>query len=93
VAVRDRQGRRPSFRAAFRRAAVVWAYGVGADTPFGLATGMLAYAGLKRDGSTYWDTLGGYVVRHRRVGAGRMALAVVVCFGLLVAGALVASTG
>jgi hypothetical protein len=78
IAVRDADGRRPTFRHAFRRAAVVWAYGTGADTPFGLATGVLAYGNLKRGGTTYWDALGGYTVHHRPVGAARVAIAALI---------------
>jgi uncharacterized RDD family membrane protein YckC len=92
IAVRDAQGRRPSFRSAFRRAAVVWAYGAGADTPFALATGVLAYADLKHNRTTYWDTLGGTIVQHRPVGVGRAVTAVVVFLGTMVAASLVAST-
>jgi hypothetical protein len=75
IAVRDREGRRPTFRDAFRRVALVWAYGMGADTPFGLATAVLARDGLKRKGTTYWDAVGGYEVHHRPVGAARAVVA------------------
>jgi hypothetical protein len=92
IAVRDAQGQRPTFRSAFRRAAVVWAYGVGADTPFALATAVLAYAGLKHNGTTYWDTLGGYTVHHRRVGVARVGIGVVALLGALVATVMVAAT-
>jgi hypothetical protein len=88
IAVRDPFGRRPAFRHALRRAAVVWAYGTGAHTPFGLATGVLAYGNLKRTGTTYWDALGGYTVHHSPVSAARVAIAaifVVVALGIAVA--------
>ena len=78
IAVRDAYGRRPTFRGALQRSGVVWAYGNGANTLFGLATGVFAYGHLKREGTTYWDTLGGYVVHHRLVGAGRRAIAALV---------------
>jgi uncharacterized RDD family membrane protein YckC len=81
IAVRDAHGRRPIFRGAFRRAAVAWTYGFGAATLFGLATAVLAYANLKRNGATYWDALGGYEVHQRPIGPGRRALAFLVLAG------------
>jgi uncharacterized RDD family membrane protein YckC len=78
IAVRDAQGARLSFRGAFHRNAALWAYGYGANTLFGFVTAVLAYASLKRNGATYWDALGGYVVRHRRIGAGRATMAAAV---------------
>jgi len=75
IAVRDGEGHRPTLRAALYRAGAVWAYGVGAETPFGLATAVLAYSTLKRAGATYWDQLGGYRVHHRRAGVVRAAIA------------------
>ena len=93
IAIRDAKGQRLTFRSAFRRAAVVWVYGIGADTPFGIATGVMAYAGLKRTGTTYWDTLGGHTVEHRPVGAARVALAIGLLLGVLIVSAvIVAST-
>jgi hypothetical protein len=77
IAVRDQEGRRPTFHDAFRRAAAVWTYGAGAYTPFGLATAVMAYAQVKRKVPAYWDTLGGYEVHHRPVGAARAVTAVV----------------
>ena len=92
IAVRDREGRRLAFREAFRRSALVWAYGVGADTPFGLATAVLAYDGLKRKGTTYWDTVGGYEVHHLPVGAARaVAAALLVVLGVAAVAASVLS--
>jgi hypothetical protein len=88
IAVRDAFGRRPAFRHALRRAAVVWAYGTGAHTSFGLATGVLAYGNVKRTGTTYWDALGGYTVHHSAVSAARVAIALVVFVALGTAFAL-----
>ena len=85
IAVRDPQGRRLTFRTAVRRSAVVWAYGLGGDSPFGLATAVFSYAGLKRSGTTYWDILGGHTVHHGRVHAARKAIAILALIGLVVA--------
>jgi hypothetical protein len=89
IAVRDRDGQRPTFREAFRRAALVWAYGAGADTPFGLATAVLARDGLTRKGTTYWEAVGGYEVHHRPVGAARAVVAGAI---LLLAAALLGAS-
>jgi hypothetical protein len=93
IAVRDAFGRRPAFRHALRRAAVVWAYGTGAHTPFGLATGVLADDNLKRTGTTYWDTLGGYTVHHSPVSAARVAIAAIFVFVFVALGTAVALAG
>jgi hypothetical protein len=78
ISVRDDDGRPPLFRDALRRAAAVWVYGAGAYTPFGIATAVMAYAGLKRKGTTYWDTLGRYQVHHRPVGAAPAVMAAMI---------------
>jgi uncharacterized RDD family membrane protein YckC len=87
IAVRDARGGRLSFRDAFHRSAALWAYGFGANTLFGVVTGVLAYGGLKRTGATYWDALDGNVVRHGPIGAGRAtAAAAVIVVGLIAVG-------
>lgn len=83
IAVRDQQGRRPTFRGAFRRGAVAWTYGVGAFTPFGLATAVMAYVWVNRRGTTYWDSLGGFEVHHHPVGVARAVAAAVVLGGAI----------
>ena len=90
VVVRDVDGGRPPFRTAFHRVAALWAYGTGADSLFGLATGILAFGTLKRRGATYWDELTGYRVGRLKVGAVRTGLAVVV---IILAAAGVAMLG
>jgi membrane-associated protease RseP (regulator of RpoE activity) len=59
LAVVDAAGRRPRLRVAFRRAALVWTYGLAAGLPLGLATTVLAHRRVATTGSAYWDDLEG----------------------------------
>jgi uncharacterized RDD family membrane protein YckC len=59
LAVVDAVGERPRLRVAFRRAALVWTYGLAAGLPLGLATTVLAHRRIATTGSAYWDDLEG----------------------------------
>ena len=77
-------GERMTPRAALARSLRVWWRGLGAGIPLvALFTQITAYNVLQRNGVTSWDRDGGIVVVHGRVGAWRMATAVVVIVAML----------
>jgi uncharacterized RDD family membrane protein YckC len=87
LAVVDGAGGRLRLRVAFRRAALVFTYGLAAGMPLGLATTVLAHRRVATAGSAYWDELEGSAETHRDVSGWRKAAAgaVLVAFvGLLV---------
>ncbi len=79
TSVLDKEGGFLSYSAALRRSFGVWLKGLGAGIPLvSLFTLGISYLNFKDDGVTSWDEQAGSVVVHRRIGAGRVAVAVVV---------------
>jgi hypothetical protein len=74
--VRDAAGGKLPFAVALRRSAAVWLYGLAANLPVGLVTGLLAFGRVRRSGVAYWDALDGHRVAHREVSGPREAVAV-----------------
>ena len=87
VSVRRPDGGKLSFSWALNRAFSVWFVGRGFNLPvLSLILPVMAYNRLKKAGKTYWDSVCGIEVRHKRVGAG----AVIVTIALSVVSFVVA---
>jgi uncharacterized RDD family membrane protein YckC len=74
-----KNGRSIPLDAAYSRTFSVYIKGMGLGIPIvALFTQISAYKDLKRDGKTSWDREGGFEVRHKEIGAGRIIIAVVI---------------
>jgi hypothetical protein len=63
-----------SYSDALRRSIKVWARGLGAGLPVvNLIALALAHGHLTRNGTTSWDSEGGFAVKHERIGVARVA--------------------
>ncbi len=72
------------------RSLKVWWRGLGTGFPLAsLITMTLAHGKLTRNGTTSWDTEGGFVVEHSRIGVPRATAAVVILAGFLFVTAIV----
>jgi uncharacterized RDD family membrane protein YckC len=88
IFVRDAGGRRLSFRAALRRSAGVFAWGLGLGSVIGLVTAFIAHRRLTRRGATYWDEVDGLEVHEQDVSSFRVAVAALVLVLSVIAVAL-----
>jgi uncharacterized RDD family membrane protein YckC len=86
--VRDAGGGRLSFRAALRRSAGVFAWGLALGSVIGLVTALMAHRRLKKRGATYWDEIDALEVHERDVSAWRVAVAAIVLVLSVIAAAL-----
>lgn len=90
TSVLNEEGGFLSYPVALRRSFDVWLKGLGAGIPLiSLVALGLSYAHFKDDGVTSWDERAGSVVVHRKIGASRVVVAVVillVMFGLMAYG-------
>jgi len=76
-------GGRITYGAALTRGFQVWWRGLGAGVPIvSLVTMITAHERLSRHGVASWDQEGGFAVEHRRIGAARTALIVVVMLAM-----------
>ncbi len=84
--VADAMGKRLTFADALSRSFSVWFIGLGFDLPvITVITRIVSYCKLKSEGMTSWDREGRCAVIHERIGAPRIAVAVllVVVFVLI----------
>jgi len=84
--VRDSAGRVLTFSEGLKRSFSVWLRGLGLGIPLvALVTLIVAHGKLKKDGVTTWDRKGGFVVSHRKIGALRIIIVILVLFVFLCA--------
>ncbi len=82
ISVRDGNGGKLPFGVALRRTAGAWMFGLAANLPIGLLTGLFALARRV----AYWDAVDGHRVEHRAVSGLRVAIVAAVVGLLLLYG-------
>jgi len=86
ISVRDASGGKLPFGVALRRTAGAWMFGLAANLPIGLLTGLLAL--VRR--VAYWDAVDGHRVEHRAVSRLRVGMVVALVVLLLLYGIVIA---
>ncbi|MDR3667073.1 MAG: RDD family protein [Ignavibacteriaceae bacterium] len=84
VYVRDSQGRKLRFSQAIKRCISAWAWGLGFGIPIvSLIFAYLSYEHLQETGVAKWDSEGGSLVSHNKIGIPRLAVVVCLFIGLI----------
>jgi uncharacterized RDD family membrane protein YckC len=79
VNVRKSNGSKPSYQEALIRSLNVWIKGMGLGIGIvSLFTNAVAYNKLTKSGLTSWDKNGGFIVQHKKLGAGRVIVAALI---------------
>jgi len=82
-------GRPIPYSDAMNRRINVWWRGLGTGFPLAsLITMAVAHGRLTHNGATSWDTEGGFVVRHERIGVGRLVALVLFFFAVVLLAAI-----
>lgn len=77
-------GEKPNFSAALSRSFKVWWRGLGIGFPIAtMFTSAVAHGKLTKNGTTTWDSDGGFTVLHKRIGPLRTIVAVIFFLGFL----------
>ena len=82
ITIQDSEGQKLTFSKAFKRSLLVWIKGMGIGIPMISAiTVIVAYSNLVKDNITSWDSEGGIVVSHSKIGMLRVTATTIFLLG------------
>jgi hypothetical protein len=81
ISLKKVNGKALRFKDTLNRSFNLWLVGLGGGLPvISAITQILAFSGLSKEGTTYWDKRGGFIVEHRFVGAVRISIVITIIF-------------